>query len=308
MQYTWNLWERLKQVHRRAREVTGQAMRRQKLQHDRRAQGSKRDVGDLVWLITKVRKQGRAAKFEHKCKGPFTMPDVIADITYRKEDKKGKRIVVNGERLIPFVKPDDWSSTEGAEEEAHREPDLETFGDSESGDADPDVRPGAAIPSKNGKEAETPKEPQGGEKRELHSAMGATTSTLPRQGELARSAVRNLEIWCGTRVITTTNSDQRGIDKKMEKNDNGEHCTYMGCNFADMKMHYIRHHTDKMMVCSDKWEKGYYTVSDYHVVLYTAFYPSPHPWTARDDPDFPARKMEPKEEERIEPGRQMPGH
>ena len=172
MQYTWNLWERLKQVHRRAREVIGQAMRRQKLQHDRGVQGSRRDVGDLVWLISKVRKQGRATKFELKCKGPFTMADVIADITYRIEDKKGNRIVVNGERLIPFVKPDDWSSTEGAEEEAPREPDLETFGDSESGDADPDVRPGAAIPSKNGKEAENSQRTSGRREKRAPQCYG----------------------------------------------------------------------------------------------------------------------------------------
>ena len=91
-------------------------MRRQKLQHNRGAQGHRREIGDLVWLITKVRKQGRAAKFEHKCKGPYTVVDVMADVTYRIKDKQGKRTVVNGERLITFVKPDDWSSTNGVEE------------------------------------------------------------------------------------------------------------------------------------------------------------------------------------------------
>ena len=140
LEHTWDLREKLAKVHRRAREVTGQAMRRQKLQHDRGAMGHRRDVGDLVWLITKVRRQGRAAKFEHKCKGPYTVIDVMADVMYRIEDKKGKRTVVNGERLITFVKPGDWSSTDGAEDEP-REHEIPTSVDSESGDDQPDVRP-----------------------------------------------------------------------------------------------------------------------------------------------------------------------
>ena len=140
LEHTWDLREKLAKVHRRAREVTGQAMRRQKLQHDRGAMGHRRDVGDLVWLITKVRRQGRAAKFEHKCKGPYTVIDVMPDVTYRIEDKKGKRTVVNGERLITFVKPGDWSSTDGAEDEP-REHEIPTSVDSESGDDQPDVRP-----------------------------------------------------------------------------------------------------------------------------------------------------------------------
>ena len=62
------------------------------------------------------------------------------DVTYRIEDKKGKRTVVNGERLITFVKPGDWSSTDGAEDEP-REHEIPTSVDSESGDDQPDVRP-----------------------------------------------------------------------------------------------------------------------------------------------------------------------
>ena len=85
----------------------------------------------------------------------------MADVTYRIEDKKGKRTVVNGERLITFVKPGDWSSTDGAEDEP-REHEIPTSVDSESGDDQPDVRP----------EKKIPREPQGGEKEELRSAMG----------------------------------------------------------------------------------------------------------------------------------------
>ena len=65
-----------------------------------------------------------------------------------------KRTVVKGEMLITFVKPDNWSSAKGAEEDEPREPDVETSGDSESEDNRPDVKPEAKIPSRNGKEQE----------------------------------------------------------------------------------------------------------------------------------------------------------
>ena len=68
----------------------------------------------------------------------------MANVTYRIEDKKGKRTVVNGERLITFVKPDDWSSTKGVEDEP-REHEIETSGDYESEDNRPET------PSRNGK-------------------------------------------------------------------------------------------------------------------------------------------------------------
>ena len=65
----------------------------------------------------------------------------MADVTYRIEDKKGKRTVVNGERLITFVKPGDWSSTDGAEDEP-REHEIPTSVDPPKVViTNPDVRP-----------------------------------------------------------------------------------------------------------------------------------------------------------------------
>ena len=72
-------------------------------------------------------------------------------MTYRIEDRKGKRTVVNGERLITFVKPDDWSSTKGAEEDEPREPNIDTSGDSESEDNRPDVELEAKKEKENSK-------------------------------------------------------------------------------------------------------------------------------------------------------------
>ena len=120
-------------------------------------------VNDFVWLITKVRKQGRAAKFEHKCKRPYTVVDVMADVTYRIEDKKGKRTVVNGERLITFVKPRDWSSTDGVEDEA-REHEIATSVDSESEDNRPDLKP----------EKENPQRTSGWRERRAPQRYGCT--------------------------------------------------------------------------------------------------------------------------------------
>ena len=173
LQHTWDLREKLAKVHRRAREVTGQAMRRQKLQHDRGAQWHRRDMGDLVLLITKVRKQGRAAKFEHKCKGPYTVVDVMADMKYRIEDTKIKRTVVNGERLITFVKPDDWYSREGVEDKPQVH-EMATSVDSESEANRPDVKPEAKTSNKNGKEAENSQRTLGRRERRAPQRYGCT--------------------------------------------------------------------------------------------------------------------------------------
>ena len=148
-------------------------MRPEKLQHNLGAKGHQRDVGDLVWLITKVRKQGRAAKFEHKCKGPYTIVDVMADVTYRIEDKKGKGTVVNGERLITFVKPDNWSCTDGVKDEP-REHKIATLVDSESEDNRPDVKPEVKTSSRNGKETENCQRTSGRRERRAPQRYGCT--------------------------------------------------------------------------------------------------------------------------------------
>ena len=116
---------------------------------------------------------GRAAKFEHKCKGHYPIVDVMADVTYRIEDKKGKRTVVNGERLITFVKPDDWSSTDRVEDEP-REHKIETSGDSESEDNRPDVKPEAKNPKGNGKEKENSQRTSGQRERIAPQHYGCT--------------------------------------------------------------------------------------------------------------------------------------
>ena len=76
-----------------------------------------------------------------------------------------KGTVVNGEMLITFDKPDNWSSTKGAEEDEPREHDVETSGDSESEDNRPDVKPEAKIHSRNGKEQENSQRTSGRRER-----------------------------------------------------------------------------------------------------------------------------------------------
>ena len=97
----------------------------------------------------------------------------MADVTYQIEDKKGKRTVVNGERLITFVKLDDWSSTDGVEDEP-REHKIATSVDSESEDNRPDVKPEAKTSSRNGKETENSQRTSGWRERRAPQRYGCT--------------------------------------------------------------------------------------------------------------------------------------
>ena len=101
------------------------------------------------------------------------MVDVMADVTYLIEDKKGKRTVVNGERLITFVKPDDWSSTDGVEDEP-REHVIETSVISESEDDRADVEPQAKTPNGNDKEKENSRRTSGRRERRAPQRYGCT--------------------------------------------------------------------------------------------------------------------------------------
>ena len=85
-----------------------------------------------------------------------------------------KRTVVNGEMLITFVKPHNWSSTKGAMKDEPREPDGETSGDSESEDNRPDVKPEAKIPSTNGKGKENSRRTSGRRERRAQQRYGCT--------------------------------------------------------------------------------------------------------------------------------------
>ena len=61
-------------------------------------------------------------------------------------------------------------------------------------------------------------------------------------------------------------------------------------------MHYMKHHAEELECIQVKWKKGYYAVEDGHIVPGAPFYPSEHPFSAVDDPDFPARRLEIDEE------------
>ena len=76
----------------------------------------------------------------------------------------------------------------------------------------------------------------------------------------------------------------------------GGRCTYVDCNFTEMRMHYLKHHAEELECIQVKWKKGYYAVEDGHIVPGAPFYPSEHPFSAVDDPDFPARRLEIDEE------------
>ena len=63
-----------------------------------------------------------------------------------------------------------------------------------------------------------------------------------------------------------------------------------------MRMHYLKHHAEELESIQVKWKKGYYSVEVGHIVPRAPFYPSEHPFTAIDDPTFPAPRLEIDEE------------
>ena len=90
--------------------------------------------------------------------------------------------------------------------------------------------------------------------------------------------------------------DGRGIHAwrclSYKETGHGGRCTYVDCNFTEMRMHYLKHHAEELECIQVKWKKGYYAVEDGHIVPGAPFYPSEHPFSAVDDPDFPARRLE----------------
>ena len=73
----------------------------------------------------------------------------------------------------------------------------------------------------------------------------------------------------------------------------GGRCTFVDCNFTEVRMHYLKHHADELDAVQVKWKKGYYTTEDGHIVPNTLFYPTAHPLSAIDDQ---ARRSEIEEE------------
>ena len=92
--------------------------------------------------------------------------------------------------------------------------------------------------------------------------------------------------------------DERGIHAwrcLSHRTGHGRRCTFVDCSFTEMRMHYLKHHADELDAVQVKWKKGYYT-ADGHIVPDTPFYPSQHPFSAIDDPAFPARRLKIDEE------------
>ena len=69
----------------------------------------------------------------------------------------------------------------------------------------------------------------------------------------------------------------------------GGRCTFLDCSFTEMRMHYLKHHTEELQNIQVKWKKGYYAVEDGHIVPGAPFYPSEFPFSTIDNPAFPAQ-------------------
>ena len=97
MEYVKKLEERLKHVHKQARETLLSAQHRQKKDYDLKVQERKYNIGDLVYLINSSSKVGQSNKLKPIWKGPYLVIKVISPVLFR---IKGEALV-HHDRLKP---------------------------------------------------------------------------------------------------------------------------------------------------------------------------------------------------------------
>lgn len=82
-EWVWELKERLETAHSLVREHTGNAMKRQKLIHDRRTSYEQFEKGDKVYVYFPVKKIGTSSKFTSFWRGPYLILGKLSDVLYK---------------------------------------------------------------------------------------------------------------------------------------------------------------------------------------------------------------------------------
>ena len=99
-EYVRKLEERLKRVHKQARDTLLSAQRRQKKDYDLKVLKRKYNVGDLVYLIDSSSKVGQSNKLKPIWNGPYLVIKVISPVLFRIKGRK-REVVVHHDRLKP---------------------------------------------------------------------------------------------------------------------------------------------------------------------------------------------------------------
>ena len=118
-------WEGMERIFSQVREKTKVAQKRQKDHYDSRVFGGRYKIGDKVWLYLPVTCKGQSRKFLRPWKGPYTILDVLSDVTYRiqldelKEGQKKRQSVVHFNRLKPCYSRSSTKSIEHNSDGGH---------------------------------------------------------------------------------------------------------------------------------------------------------------------------------------------
>ena len=100
VEYVRKLEERLKRVHKQARDTLLSAQCRQKKDYDLKVLERKYNVGDLVYLINSSSKVGQSNKLKPIWNGPYLVIKVISPVLFRIKGRK-REVVVHHDRLKP---------------------------------------------------------------------------------------------------------------------------------------------------------------------------------------------------------------
>jgi transposase InsO family protein len=94
----------MREAYRTVRDRLKAAANRQKHYYDMRVRETKYRPGDLVWLWSPRRKQGRKLKWQRCYTGPYTVLCQIGPVNYRiKKSAKAKPITVHVDKLKPYL-------------------------------------------------------------------------------------------------------------------------------------------------------------------------------------------------------------
>ena len=97
VEYVKKLEERLKRVHKQARDTLLSAQRRQKKDYDLKVLERKYNVGDLVYLINSSSKVGQSNKLKPIWNGPYLVIKVISPVLFRIKGRKREVVVHHGQ-------------------------------------------------------------------------------------------------------------------------------------------------------------------------------------------------------------------
>ncbi|KAG0718414.1 hypothetical protein GWK47_000798 [Chionoecetes opilio] len=114
--YAVALKERMEEIHHQVRgnlRIAGEAM---KTRYDRHTEVPVFQEGQQVWLYNPRRKKGQSPKLQSPWEGPYTVVEVISDVTFRiRRLPRRRTMVVHADRLWRYYGSGHYSWEDGTE-------------------------------------------------------------------------------------------------------------------------------------------------------------------------------------------------